>query len=412
MLTVTPATYRGQTWIPLNPTVPVQRQRAEKSVDGNERLRQFTSTKARFAVGCYISLVPLGISRCRRRPQITCCRGRKLGRWQERRDPEPEAWGAIASAPRPFNTGPEPQLCTSIERLAEMYDAFTLDQYGVMHDGRNAYDGAAECLERLHKAGKRTIILSNYAGRAELQRNRLPNIGLDPSYLDDVVTSGELAYQYLKRSRAKLGSRVLWIAWKEREKRGLANFFDGLEDYTLVSNVEDADFVLVSGVQAIYAGTSKEIITTYEEDGIPFPFGKLLRAASKRGLPMLCANPDLRVVRPGGWRAYLGGSLAAFYADRCYGRVIYFGKPYNAAFEEARRIMDSIGVSGRICHVGDSLHHDVAGAVAAGFDAAFITNTGLHAEDLPKEPTARDVMGLCERQKTPLPSAVVPRFVW
>ena len=38
---------------------------------------------------------------------------------------------------------------TSFAALAERYDAFLLDQFGVMHDGQVAYPGAAECCSAL-----------------------------------------------------------------------------------------------------------------------------------------------------------------------------------------------------------------------------------------------------------------------
>ena len=41
-------------------------------------------------------------------------------------------------------------LVHGMSALAERYDGFILDQWGVLHDGTRPYAGAAECLERLH----------------------------------------------------------------------------------------------------------------------------------------------------------------------------------------------------------------------------------------------------------------------
>ena len=318
------------------------------------------------------------------------------------------------------------QLCSGISELLDCYDAFTLDQYGVLHNGREAYPGAAECVAQMKAAGKPCVILSNYAGRAERQKEKLPDIGFDPDDLAGVVTSGELAHSYLSR-QGKLGTRVLWIAWSEREKRGLGDFFEGLEDYTLVSKVEDADFILVSGVESRFAGTEAEETCDYERTGTERLYRPLFRAAIQRTLPMICANPDLRVIRPGGWKAYLGGSLALYY-ERLGGQVIYFGKPYSSAFEEARRqlcravagneeeaLQLEVDEDFRICHVGDSLQHDVRGALSVGFHALFVGRTGLHADDMggPDAPLTKDgVRDLCVREKVPLPQAAIPRFQW
>jgi len=319
------------------------------------------------------------------------------------------------------------RICNGISELIEGYDAFTLDQYGVLHDGRQAYPGAPECVAKMKEAGKPCVILSNYAGRSDRQREKLPGIGFDPDDLAGVVTSGELVFRYLAR-QGKLGKRVLWIAWTEREARGLGNFFDGLEDYTLADTVEEADFILVSGVQSRFAGTAAEDACDYEETGNHRLYRPIFRAAIQRALPMICANPDHRVVRPGGWQAYLGGFLAAYY-ERLGGQVIYFGKPHTAAFEEARRQLCHAAAGGdeakaleleldegfRICHVGDSLHHDVKGALSVGFDAAFVAKTGLHAEAMggpEAELTQVGVRDLCLEEEVPMPQAALPRFTW
>uniref|UniRef100_A0A7S4RQA7 Uncharacterized protein n=1 Tax=Alexandrium monilatum TaxID=311494 RepID=A0A7S4RQA7_9DINO len=264
---------------------------------------------------------------------------------------------------------------------------------------------------QLRAAGKRVVILSNYAGRAEVQRRRLRGIGIDPYHVDGVVTSGEIAHRYLSRYQDKLGCRVLWIAWPKLEQRGLSDYFSELEDYKLVKDVAEADFLLVSGVGTLYAGTDAAKGMRFEKDGDPVPFEPMFRAAIHASKPMVCANPDHKVVRPGGWRAHLPGALAEHF-ERLGGRVIYFGKPYTSAFEEVRRIFDDLSAGGRICHIGDSLHHDVGGATTAGFDAAFVVRTGIHAKDLPKEPNFEDIFQLCRKQKTPVPAAVVPRFTW
>merc|ERR1719410_1922145 len=76
------------------------------------------------------------------------------------------------------------------------------------------------------------------------------------------------------------------------EARGLADFFHDLDGFTLAQSVDDADFILVSGVGSIFAGTPSAITTTFEEDAITKPFEKYFRLACHHSLPMLCANPD------------------------------------------------------------------------------------------------------------------------
>ena len=72
------------------------------------------------------------------------------------------------------------------------------------------------------------------------------------------------------------------------------------------------------------------------------------------------------------------GSIASRYADMG-GKCAVFGKP------EPEHFSACLGVLGiepsRVAHVGDSLHHDVAGATSAGIDSIFITS-GIHKDDL------------------------------
>jgi len=273
------------------------------------------------------------------------------------------------------------------------------------------------------------VIVSNFAGRSELQRQKFPQLGLNSEHVAGIVTSGEIAYQYLSRHRAKLGSRVLWISWAADKDRGLGSFFDGLEGYTLVDNADQADFMFVSGVEALFAGTRREVITDFERDGSRVPFTRVLRRGIQNSLPMLCANPDKEAIRPGGWRAHLPGLLAQQY-EELGGRVMYFGKPHTAAFEQARQILDSAcageeglatvdaeGSEGldpsRICHIGDSLAHDVKGATQNGLHSAFVVSTGIHAKDFEEELTVQQVEKFCkENGSMAAPTAVLPRFVW
>jgi len=315
--------------------------------------------------------------------------------------PSPEFEPAV---PKPF-----PRMYNSLAEFADQYDAFTLGQVGVLSNAHTAFAGVVECLAQLRTLGKKTIILSNCAARAKFQRNKLENtMGIDPELVSGIVTSGEVTHAYLRQNRGKLGSRVLWIASEDLESRGLADFFHDLEGFTLAESVKDADFILVSGVGSIFAGTPSAISTTFEKDAITKPFEKYFRLACHHSLPMLCANPDEQLFK----KAHMPGSLARRYKE-LGGRVIFFGKPHTAVFEAARRLLDDQGFDeGRICHIGDSLNHDVVGADHAGFDAAWVVKTGIDQTHLRKDACAGDVHRLCKDLQLPSPEVVVPRFEW
>jgi len=275
------------------------------------------------------------------------------------------------------------------------------------------FPGIVQCLTELKTLGKSTVILSNCASRVEFQRNKLEDsMGIDHELIGGIVTSGELTHAYIQQNRQKLGSRVLWIAWEDMEARGLADFFHDLDGFTLAQSVADADFILVSGVGSIFAGTPSAITTTFEEDAITKPFEKYFRMACHRSLPMLCANPDEEVMVGSTERAYMPGLLAKRYKE-LGGRVISFGKPYTAAFEAARRLLEDQGFGeGRICHIGDSLNDDVAGADHAGLDAAWVVETSIDKKHLPEDACAGDVFQFCRDRQVPSPAVVLPRLAW
>lgn len=60
------------------------------------------------------------------------------------------------------------------------------------------------------------------------------------------------------------------------------------------------------------------------------------------------------------------------------GKVAYFGKPHAEHFEACLR---DLGLDhDRVAHVGDSLHHDIAGANDAGIASIFVTG-GIHSDE-------------------------------
>ena len=93
---------------------------------------------------------------------------------------------------------------------------------------------------------------------------------------------------------------------------------------------------------------------------------------------MVCANPDLAVNR-GGARLPCAGAVARAY-ERIGGAVAYHGKPGRAAFEACLRRLPGVARD-RVLAVGDGLETDIAGAAAAGIEAAFVAG-GIHAAEL------------------------------
>ena len=78
-----------------------------------------------------------------------------------------------------------------LAELADRYDAFILDLWGVLHNGVAAFPEAIDCLKALRAAGKRLLVLSNAPRRSESIKERNVALGLPPELYDALHSSGE-----------------------------------------------------------------------------------------------------------------------------------------------------------------------------------------------------------------------------
>jgi HAD superfamily hydrolase (TIGR01459 family) len=289
---------------------------------------------------------------------------------------------------------PPVPVLSGLHEIADRYDGYIVDLWGVMHDGVRPYPGACETLRTLKAHGKRIVMLSNAPRRAAAAMERSARVGVTPDLYDHLMSSGEETWQALKERTdpwyAALGRRVLLFA-AEYDRPFLAGL--GLEE---ASGPEDADFLLVTGA------ASGETVADYESR---------LAAAASAGVPMVCANPDLEVIHAGR-REICAGALALRY-EQLGGTVRYHGKPHPSVYLTC---FDLLGLHDRrrILAIGDSLRTDVAGAKEIGIDSLLVTG-GIHAEELGaaagERPDAALLARICARAGE-RPVAAIPHLVW
>lgn len=276
----------------------------------------------------------------------------------------------------------------SFSELIHRYDAFILDQFGVMHDGVNALDGAVDCVRELHKSGKTLIILSNTSAPSQAALQKLPKFGFDETHFLGAVTSGEEASKYIRKtfggSHQLSPSKALFITWDASDVNNPRltatpqRFLQECGHVNVASSVEEADFLLLHGSEVWYKGenlSQQQSLKQFIEQGDLSDLEPILQTCLDRNLPCVCANPDFVVQTPEGGQAHMPGKIAARYQE-LGGDVILFGKPH---MEQFLACIDRLGMDkNRVAHVGDSLHHDIAGAYRAGIPSVFVTS-GIHA---------------------------------
>jgi HAD superfamily hydrolase (TIGR01459 family) len=252
------------------------------------------------------------------------------------------------------------RILDGVAPLADRYDGFVLDIWGVLHDGRRPYPGVAEALGALKARGKRIALLSNAPRRSHVVDALLTGMGLDRALWDATITSGELAWRALQDGAFGHGRRALHIG----PERDLSTV-EGL-DIELTADPAAAEWVLNTGPDP------------ERGNGDVAPYTSMLEACAKRGLPMLCVNPD-RYVMVGEHRVICAGALADLYVALGGPRAAEIGKPDPAVYAP---VLEALGIADRtrVVAIGDSPHTDLAGAQGAGLDAVWaLTGLAAHA---------------------------------
>jgi HAD superfamily hydrolase (TIGR01459 family) len=253
-----------------------------------------------------------------------------------------------------------PPIITGAGEILQRYEVLFCDVWGVVHNGVRAYIAAVEALERFRAAGGSVILLTNapvpiHRVEAMLEARRVP-----PLAYDTIVSSGEIALQHIREAGYR---KAHCIGPRERD----AAFF---------ARAGAIDVPLDQAEAIFCTGLTDDVNETVES------YRAVLDEGVRRGLPFVCANPDL-VVDVGGRLFLCAGALADAYQHQG-GKVYWAGKPHASAYATARaaaaRLRGATPADDKILVIGDAIRTDLAGAKGAGLDALFVAG-GIHRDE-------------------------------
>ncbi len=250
----------------------------------------------------------------------------------------------------------------AIGELLDRHDGILLDVYGVLTDARGALPGARELIAELARRGMPYAIVTNDASRSQdTYVRRFAGFGLAiPA--ERIVTSGRLLPGYL-RAHGLTGARC-----------------------AVLGTPDSIAYVRAGGgeIVPLAHGVDLDALIVCDDDGFEFlPAIELALSAAVRALDagrrpaLVLPNPDLVYPKGGGELGFTAGAIALLIETvlarrfpELSPRFVRLGKPEPHLFDQAARLL---GIApARLVMVGDQLETDIAGAAAAGIDAALL----------------------------------------
>ncbi len=243
--------------------------------------------------------------------------------------------------------------------LAERFDVFLLDAFGVLNVGETAIPGAPECIKALRDAGKTLFVLTNAATHPSHNGpEKYRHFGYDFAQ-DEIISSRDLLCSALKSHPTDMLWGVAAPAISQLEKLPVKTT-SLAQDKNAFENADGFIFLSSQG-------------------WTPAMQAELIRSLRNNPRPLLVGNPDLVAPRENGL-SQEPGHFTHLIADETGISPLFYGKPFGNAFDEAFRRLNASGINcsfERMAMVGDTLHTDILGGAAAGLKTVLVTDHGL-----------------------------------
>ena len=252
-----------------------------------------------------------------------------------------------------------PALISGLSAVADRYDVLLSDVWGVIHNGRESFPAACEALARWRAERGPVILISNSPRPSSAVHDQLDQLGVPRAAWSAFVSSGDA-------TRILLSGRAPGPAWAIGPERD-GTLYEGLD--LAFAGPQDAAFISCTGP------------VDDEVEG-PDDYEERFKLTVARGLPMICANPDI-VVQRGDRLIYCGGALAQRYVE-LGGEVVMAGKPYAPIYDlclgEAQVLLGKPLDRARVLCIGDAVATDAKGANDQGLDVLFVAS-GIHGAE-------------------------------
>ena len=294
------------------------------------------------------------------------------------------------------------EIKDNIFSVADLYDTFFVDMYGVLFDGSELYSGTLATLKKLKEMGKKIVLVSNTSQLSSDAMRGYTERGMNRgTHYDHFVTAGELLHNILVYHKDAFNKQIgKELSTVKCLFMGNINVFKDT-GISRADMYEEADLVYVASPRSHYG--SVRVDNLYDENGNKVEieefldrdwktlrddqgrqglaeFALQLEKLAVLGKTLFLSNPDVFApfrIDDGKHPVATQGAIGFYYEKVFRGKVLYFGKPFVEIFEFAKKVSSS--ENDKILMIGDTLWTDVLGAHNAGIDSALVM-TGVSGE--------------------------------
>ena len=256
---------------------------------------------------------------------------------------------------------------TTFSSIAKNFKAVWLDSYGVVKNYKGLLNGVQDTVDFLRSEGIAIRILTNDASRSqEQQYESLQRIGLHGIEVDEIITSGMLAKQYL--AHKVVDGKIAYLGTENSAAYILQSGLPSIPVREV--NLDDIDDI---------AG-----FVFLDDEGFDWNFdiNKTVNLINRKNIPVIVANSDRLYPVSKNDVAVATGGIAKLVENILNRKFIHLGKPDSQMFMYAFADLNKTGSFDKndILMVGDTLHTDILGGNKFGVKTMLVLTGNTRQE--------------------------------